>query len=203
FCSNDISLDIIRETSNKLLNLIFIFGNHLGTQHESSSNSSFERSLDSSSPSAGPSRKRCRPPTTLVTSSTLISRSIPPALADLSPRKRFIYSYSFEVSRVEHMKIGTHDAKTIADLGISEGVRAHTEDEASAGGMMEIAVNPLATGDISEPTGGDDLDLEGTIYDIAHYMSEEEFGQVHRDRDDTQRRLRRLELLVERRSGFR
>ncbi|GKD92705.1 hypothetical protein Tco_1372542, partial [Tanacetum coccineum] len=36
--------------------------------------------------------------------------------------------------------------------------------------MMEIAVDPLATDDISEPTGGDAPDLEGTLYDISHYM---------------------------------
>ncbi|GKG60400.1 hypothetical protein Tco_0612001, partial [Tanacetum coccineum] len=33
-------------------------------------------------------------------------------------------------------------------------------------------------------------------------LSSEEFHQVCRDRDDTQRRLRRLELLVKRRLGF-
>ncbi|GJW89869.1 hypothetical protein Tco_0167422 [Tanacetum coccineum] len=33
-------------------------------------------------------------------------------------------------------------------------------------------------------------------------LSQEEFRQVHRDRDDTQRRLRRLELYVERHLGF-
>ncbi|GJY74263.1 hypothetical protein Tco_0478694 [Tanacetum coccineum] len=48
------------------------------TTSKSSLDSSFERSLDSSSPSAGPSRKRCRSPTTLVPSSTPVSRSIAP-----------------------------------------------------------------------------------------------------------------------------
>ncbi|GJR35695.1 hypothetical protein Tco_1211379 [Tanacetum coccineum] len=251
------------------------------------------RSLDSSSPSAGPSRKRCRSPATLVPSSTPVSRSIVLALADLPPRKRFRDSYSSEVSGEEHMEIGTADAETVADLGISEEVGAHTEDgiylgvevatsdireveeefeaEASAGGTMEIAVDPLATGDIFVPTRGDAPDLEGTLYDISHYMSkvpldriiefetaqrqlkagqleasrereragladrvrilgrenlrvqallcierdhvdslrrhmalsQEEFCQVRRDCDDTQRRLRRLESLVERRLGFR
>ncbi|GKE01875.1 hypothetical protein Tco_1389858 [Tanacetum coccineum] len=85
---------------------------------------------DSSSPSAGTSRKRCRSPTTLVPSSTPVSRSIAPALADLPPRKRFRDSYSSEASGEEHMEIG-------------------------------------------------------------------------RDHDDTRRRLRRLESLVERRFGFR
>ncbi|GKC06772.1 hypothetical protein Tco_0998382 [Tanacetum coccineum] len=40
---------------------------------------------------------------------------------------------------------------------------------------------------------------------LRHHMalSQEEFRQIRRDRDDTRRRLRRLELLVERRLGFR
>ncbi|GKG52257.1 hypothetical protein Tco_0547132, partial [Tanacetum coccineum] len=46
------------------------------------------------------------------------------------------------------------------------------EAEASAGGMMEIVIDPLATGDISKPTGGDIPDLEDTLYDMSHYMSE-------------------------------
>ncbi|GJY00588.1 hypothetical protein Tco_0357606 [Tanacetum coccineum] len=189
------------------------------------------------------------------------------------------------------MEMGTADAETILDLGISKGVGAHTKDgidlgvevatsdiredkeefevEASARGTMEIVVDPLATCDISEPTRGDAPDLEGTLYDISHYMSEvpldmitefetaqrqleagqleasreragladrvrslgrenqrvrallcikrdrvdslrrhmalsqEEFCQVRRDREDTWRRLKRLESLVERRLGLR
>ncbi|GKB34786.1 hypothetical protein Tco_0879728 [Tanacetum coccineum] len=161
------------------------------------------------------------------------------------------------------MEIGTADAETIADLGICDGVGAHTEDgigmgveiaasdirvdeeefevEASVVGTREIVVDPLVTGDIFESTRGGIPDLEDTIYDIVHYMSEVpidritefetaqrqlEAGQlvasgertslsdrtrslerenlkVHRDRDDTQRRLKRLESLVERRLGFR
>ncbi|GJZ74065.1 hypothetical protein Tco_0638211 [Tanacetum coccineum] len=164
------------------------------TTSESSPDSSSERSLDSSSPSAGPSRKRCRSPATLVPSSTPVSRSIAPALADLSPRNRFRDSYSSEVSGEEHIEISPADIETITDLGISEGVGAHVEDgidlgvdvatsdtrkdeeefeaEASAGGTMEIAVDPLATGDILELAGGDAHDLEDTLYDISHCMSE-------------------------------
>ncbi|GJY95060.1 hypothetical protein Tco_0511421 [Tanacetum coccineum] len=92
------------------------------------------------------------------------------------------------------MEIGTANAETVANLGISDGVRAHIKDgidlsievatsdigddevefeaKASEGGTVEIAVDPLATGDIFEPTGGDAPDLEGTIYDISHYMFE-------------------------------
>ncbi|GJX21676.1 putative reverse transcriptase domain-containing protein [Tanacetum coccineum] len=97
------------------------------TTSESSLDSSSKRLLDSFSPSAGPSRKRCRSPTTLVPSSTLISRLIAPALADPPPRKRFRDSYSSDVSGEEHIEIGTTDAKTITDLGVSDGVRASRE----------------------------------------------------------------------------
>ncbi|GKD05143.1 putative reverse transcriptase domain-containing protein, partial [Tanacetum coccineum] len=84
------------------------------------------------------------------------------------------------------------DAEAVVDLGIGDG--AHTEDdigmgvensasdiredeeefkvEASAGGMMEIAVDPLVTGGIFEFTRGDVPDLEDTFYDIVHYMLE-------------------------------
>nr|GEX15416.1 putative reverse transcriptase domain-containing protein [Tanacetum cinerariifolium] len=106
---------------------------------ESSLDSSFERSLDSSLPSARPFRKRCRSLTNLVPSSTVVSRSIAPALAGLLPRK-------------------------------SEGVGAHTEDGTDLG--VEVATNPLATGDISKPTGRDAPDLEGALYDMSHYMFE-------------------------------
>ncbi|GJW87699.1 hypothetical protein Tco_0163039 [Tanacetum coccineum] len=167
---------------------------------ESSLDSSSERSLDSSSPSVGPSRKRCRSPTTLIPSSTPVLRLIAPTLADLAPRNRFRDSYSSEASGEEHMEIGTANAETVADLVISDGVGAPTEDgicmgvevatsdiredeeefevEASSGGTMEIAVDPLVTSGISEPTRGDALDLEGTLYDIAHYMYEVPLGRI-------------------------
>ncbi|GJT20956.1 putative reverse transcriptase domain-containing protein [Tanacetum coccineum] len=163
------------------------------TTSESSPDSFSERSLDSFSLSAGPSRKRCRSPTTLVPSSNPVSRSIVHTHADLLPPcKRFRDSYSLEDSREEHMEIGTTNAEAVADLGIGDGV--DTEDgicmgveidasdirededefkaEASAGGTMEIVVDLLVTGGISESTRGDVLDLEGTIYNIVHYMSE-------------------------------
>ncbi|GJV05416.1 putative reverse transcriptase domain-containing protein [Tanacetum coccineum] len=177
-------------------------------------------------------------PTTLVPLSTPVSKSIALALADLLPRKRFRDSYSSEASKEEHMEIGTADAETVADLGISDGVRALTEDglgmgvevatsdiredeeefeaEASAGGMMEIAVDPLVTGGIFEPTGGDAPDLKefetaqrrleagqlvasgkrDGLADRVRSLGREKFHQIRRDRDDTRRRLRRLESLL-------
>ncbi|GJW81771.1 putative reverse transcriptase domain-containing protein [Tanacetum coccineum] len=227
--------------------------------------SSFDRLLDLSSPSSRPSRKRCRSSTTSVPSSTHVLRLIAPTLADLlPPRKRFRDSYSPENSREEHMEVDTADSEAVADVGISEGVIAHPKDgvgmgfeidasdvreddeefeaEASAADMREIAVDPLAIGDSSESSRGGILDLEDTIYDMVHYMSEmaasgervslverigslrleylkvramlsierdwmdnihwhmalshEEFHQVRRDRDDTQRRLRRTMTII-------
>ncbi|GKE38586.1 hypothetical protein Tco_1461991, partial [Tanacetum coccineum] len=165
------------------------------TTSESSLDSSSKRSLDSSSLSAGLFRKRCRSPTTSVPSSNLVSRLIAPTHADLlPPRKRFRDSYSLEDSREEHMEISTTNVEAVANLGIGDGVRAYAKDgigmgveiatsnikedeeefeaEASAGGTMEIIVDPLVTGGISESTRGDVPDLEDTIYDIVHYMSE-------------------------------
>ncbi|GJZ04599.1 hypothetical protein Tco_0537874 [Tanacetum coccineum] len=136
------------------------------------------RSLDSSSLSAGPSHKRCRSPTTLLSLSTPVLRSIAPTHVDLlTPRKRFRDSYSPEDSREEHMEIGTTDAEAVVDLGIGDAVGVDTEDsisigveipasdnkedkeafeaEASTGGTMEIAIDLLATGGISESTRGD------------------------------------------------
>ncbi|GJW81926.1 hypothetical protein Tco_0145901 [Tanacetum coccineum] len=262
------------------------------TTSESSLGSSSERSLDSSSPSSRPSRKRCRSPTASVPSPTHVLRSIAPTPADLlPPRKRFRDSYSLEDSGEEHMEVDTADAEAVADVGISEGVVAHPEDsidmgveiaasdvreddeefeaEASAADTREIVVDPLAIGDSFESSRGGIPDLEDTIYDIVHYMSkvridriteiettqrqleasqlvasreraslverigslrleylkvramlsierdridslrwhmalsQEEFRQVRRDRDDTRRRLRRLESYVERHLGFR
>nr|GEZ30362.1 putative reverse transcriptase domain-containing protein [Tanacetum cinerariifolium] len=71
------------------------------TTSESSLDLFSEMSLDSSSPSAGPSRKRCRSLTILVPLSNLVSRSIAPTHADLlPPRKRFRDSYSPEDSKM-------------------------------------------------------------------------------------------------------
>ncbi|GJR96297.1 reverse transcriptase domain-containing protein [Tanacetum coccineum] len=165
------------------------------TTSESSLGSSSERSLDSSSPSSRPSRKRCRSPTASVPSPTHVSRSIAPTPADLlPPRKRFRDSYSPEDSGEEHMEVDTADAEAVADIGISEGVVAHPEDgvgmgfeiaasdvreddeefkvEASAADTRKIDVDPLVIGDSSESSRGGIPDLEDTIYDIVHYMSE-------------------------------
>ncbi|GJU10862.1 hypothetical protein Tco_1133258, partial [Tanacetum coccineum] len=213
------------------------------TTSDSSLGSSSERSLDSSSPSFRLSRKRYRSPTASVPSPTHVSRSIAPTPADLlPPRKRFRYSYSPEDSGEEHMEMDTADA----DVIISEVVVAHPKDcvgmgfeiaasdikeddeefeaETSAADIREIVVDPLAIGDSSGYSRGGIPNLEDTIYDIVHYLSEvridriteiettqrqletsqmvasrerailEEFRQVRKDRDDTRRRLLRGDL---------
>ncbi|GKE60131.1 hypothetical protein Tco_1510498 [Tanacetum coccineum] len=174
---------------------------YLPTTSESSLCSSSKRSLDSSSPYSRPSRKRCRSPTASVPSPTHVSRSIAPTPADLlPPRKRFRDPYSPEDSIEEHIEIETADAKAIIDVGISEGVVAHPEDgvgmgfeiaasdvreddeefeaKASAADTREIIVDLLAIGDSSESSRGGIPDLEDTIYDIVHYMSEVRIDRI-------------------------
>ncbi|GKE84034.1 hypothetical protein Tco_1557776, partial [Tanacetum coccineum] len=87
-----------------------------------------------------------------------------------------------------------------ADVGISDGVVAHTEDsvgmrveiaasdvreddeefeaEASATDTREIVVDPLDIGDSFESSRGGIPDLEDTIYDIVHYMSEVRIDRI-------------------------
>ncbi|GKC16787.1 hypothetical protein Tco_1013569, partial [Tanacetum coccineum] len=116
------------------------------TTSESSLGLSSERSLDSSSLSSRPSRKRCRSPTTSVPLPTHVSRSIALTPADiLPPRKRFRDSYSPEDSREEHIEVDTADAEAVADVGISEGVAAHLEDGVGMG--FEIAASDVREDD--------------------------------------------------------
>ncbi|GKA65652.1 hypothetical protein Tco_0765359 [Tanacetum coccineum] len=116
-----------------------------------------------------------------------------------------------------HMEIGTVDAEAVLDLGIGDGVGAHTEDDigmgvkvvvsniredeeefeakASAGGTMEIVVKPLVTGSISEYTGGDAPNLKGTLYDISHYMSEVPLDRIT-EFETAQRQLEAGQLMA-------
>ncbi|GJU73189.1 hypothetical protein Tco_1264594 [Tanacetum coccineum] len=120
---------------------------------------------DSSSPSSRPSRKRCRSSNASVPSPTHVS------------------------SGEEHMEVDTADAEAIADVGISEGVVAHLEDGVGMG--FEIATSDVREDDEE----GGITDLEDTIYDIVHYMSE-----VHIDRitkiKTTQRQLDTCQMVA-------
>nr|GFA87644.1 hypothetical protein [Tanacetum cinerariifolium] len=86
----------------------------------------------------------------------------------------------------EHMEIGTAEAEAVANLGISDGVGAHTED-----GIVDL----LVTGGISKPNGGDAPDLEGTLYDIAHYTSKVTLGRIT-EFETTQRQLEAGQLVA-------
>nr|GEU38426.1 putative reverse transcriptase domain-containing protein [Tanacetum cinerariifolium] len=149
-------------------------------------------SPDSSLLFAEPSRKKCIYPTTSVLSSTPISRE-------------------------EHIEIDTANAEAVTDLGIGDGVRVDTKDgigmgveiaasdikednnefeaEASAEGTMEIAVNPLVTGGISESTRGDVPNLKGTLYDIFHYVLEVPLDRIT-ELKTTQRQLEAVQLMA-------
>nr|GEU99730.1 reverse transcriptase domain-containing protein [Tanacetum cinerariifolium] len=193
---------------------------------ESSLDSYSKRSLDSSSPSTGPSRKRCRPhTTTLVPSSTLVLRSIAPLVDLLPPHKRFKDSYSPEDSKEEHMEIGTTDTEAVTDLGIGDRVGDPTEDgigirveitasyiredeeefeaEANARGTIKILVaseERAGLADRIRRLGRENLKVRSLLCikrdrvdSLRHHMalSQEEFRQIHKDRDDTRRRLKR------------
>ncbi|GJX58071.1 hypothetical protein Tco_0289461 [Tanacetum coccineum] len=225
-----------------------LFTPYLPTTSESSPDSFFKRSLDSSSLSAGPSHKE---------EHMEIGTANAEAVADLGIGDRVR----------AHTKDGICMGVDIAANDIRED-EEEFEAEASTGDTMEIAIDPLVTGGIFESTRGDVPDLEDTLYDIVHYMakvpldriiefktahrqleagqlmangeragltdwikrlgldnikvqallcierdqvdslrhhmtlSQEEFCQIRRDRDDARRRLRRLESFVERRLGF-
>nr|GFC79623.1 hypothetical protein [Tanacetum cinerariifolium] len=89
------------------------------TTSESSSGDSSERPRHLYSLSAGPSRKRCRPPTDFVPSSTPVTGSLAPTRADiLPPRKRFRDSYSPETSMEEDIEIDTTKTKDGRELAI-------------------------------------------------------------------------------------
>ncbi|GJT05355.1 putative reverse transcriptase domain-containing protein [Tanacetum coccineum] len=188
------------------------------TTSESSLGLSSERSLDSSSPFSGPSRNIYRTSTASVPSPTHDSRSISLTPADLlPPRKRFRDLYSSEDSREEHMEVDTTDAEAVADVGISDGVVAHTGDgvgmrveitasdvreddeefeaEASEADTREIVVDPLAIGDSSESSRGGIPDLEDTIYDIVHYMLEVCIDRIT-EIETTQRQLETSQLVA-------
>ncbi|GJV00516.1 hypothetical protein Tco_1329786 [Tanacetum coccineum] len=94
------------------------------------SESSSERPLHSSLPSAGPSRKRCRSLIDSIPSSTPVMGSLAPTHVDLlPPRKRFRDSYSYEASIEEDTEIDPIKTEVDMELGIGDGddVRDHIE----------------------------------------------------------------------------
>nr|GEY72637.1 hypothetical protein [Tanacetum cinerariifolium] len=197
------------------------------TTSESSLGDSSKRPLHSSSHSAGPSRKRCRSPTDFIPSSTPVTGSLAPTHADLLPPcKRFKDSYSPETSMEEDSKIDTTKTKDGRELYIvnEDDVRDHIEVDlrddreefkASAGDTIMLGIDPrsvlMVDEEIVEPVGVDSssssgtrdgtfksvkdipVGLDGAIRDIYHHMYE-----IHDDRDDLRRKLRRFESFTER-----
>nr|GEW02666.1 putative reverse transcriptase domain-containing protein [Tanacetum cinerariifolium] len=124
------------------------------TTLESSLNSSFERSLDSSLISAGPSRKRCKSPTTLVSSSTPVLKLIAPTPANFyhlvrgskshtHPRivERSIWRLVLLMQRLLQIWVLVMELELILKM-------------ASTGGTIKISIDPLVTGGNSESTRG-------------------------------------------------
>nr|GEU95418.1 putative reverse transcriptase domain-containing protein [Tanacetum cinerariifolium] len=65
----------------------------------------------------------------------------------------------------------------------------------SARSTKEIVVDPLATGDISKPTGRDAPDLEGAFYDMSQYMFEVTLDRITEFKT-TQRQLEAGQLVA-------
>nr|GEU86646.1 hypothetical protein [Tanacetum cinerariifolium] len=134
-------------------------------------NSFSERPLDSSLPSAGPSHKRYRSPTTLVPLSTPVSRSIAPTLAHLlPPRKRLLQIWVLVMDTKDGIGMGVKIAAS--DIREDEKEFETTQRQLDACQLMASRESCL-----------------------RHHMalSQEEFCQIRRDRDDTWKRLKRLE----------
>nr|GEU46299.1 hypothetical protein [Tanacetum cinerariifolium] len=153
---------------------------------ESSLDSSYKRSLDLFSPSARPSCKRCRSSTTLVPSSTPVSRSITPTPTD----HRFGIDDGVRAPTEDGIGVGVEIAAS--DIREDED---EFEAEANTIGIKETVVDPLVTGGISESTRGDVPDLEDTFYDIIHYMSEVPLDRITEFKI-AQRQLEAVQLIA-------
>ncbi|GKD89807.1 hypothetical protein Tco_1365314, partial [Tanacetum coccineum] len=143
------------------------------TTSESSSGDSSERPLHSSSPSAGPSHKRCRSPVDSVPSSTPVIGSLAPTRAELLPPcKRFRDSYSSKAIIEEDTEIDPIETEVDMELGIGDG-----DDVRSFEDMP--------------------IDLNDVVCDFYHQMS-----KVHIDRiaeiKTVQRRLEADQLMARR-----
>ncbi|GKF07859.1 hypothetical protein Tco_0042083, partial [Tanacetum coccineum] len=153
------------------------------TTLESSSGDSSERPLHSSSRSARPSCKRCRPLVDSVPSSTPVMGSLAPTRTDLlPPRKRFRDLYSSKTSIEEDTEIDPLETEVDMELGIGDGddVRDHVEvdprgvrddtkeyeADTSAGDTVEVGIDPMSAPiveeEIVEPVGEDPSNLSGT-----------------------------------------
>nr|GEZ84435.1 reverse transcriptase domain-containing protein [Tanacetum cinerariifolium] len=93
-----------------------------------------------------------------------------------------VASFSIE----EHREIGTVNAEAVADLGIGNEVGVDTKDGIDMG--VKIAASDIR---------GDAPDLEGTLYDIVHYMSKIPLERIT-GFETTQRQLEDGQLMASR-----
>ncbi|GJX93298.1 hypothetical protein Tco_0347884, partial [Tanacetum coccineum] len=179
------------------------------TTSESSSGDSSERPMHLSSHSAGPSRKRCRSPVDLAPLSMPVMGSLAPTPADLSPpRKRFRDSYSSEASIEGDAKVGLTWTGLICSriVGIETAQRRLEADQLIASGDRARMAEMIYSLRLENLKVRAMLDIErDRVSSLRLHMSlsQEEFRQIHRDRDDSRGRLRRLESYLGRRFGFR
>ncbi|GJS64785.1 hypothetical protein Tco_0679349 [Tanacetum coccineum] len=141
------------------------------TLHDSSLGSSSEGSLDSFSPSARPSRKRCSSPIASVPSPTHDSRLIAPYSCDLLPLASgfVIHTHQWIAEREIWRWILVVDAEDDVEL----------RQEASAADLREkIVVFHWLLVIVSESSRGGIPDLKDTICDIVHYMSEVRIDRI-------------------------
>ncbi|GJT36549.1 hypothetical protein Tco_0926968 [Tanacetum coccineum] len=179
-------------------------------QRFSSLGSSSKRLLDSSPPSSRKSRKRCRSPTASVPLPTHVSSGEEHMEVDTADAEA-VADVGISKGVVAHPEDGVGMGFEIAASDVKEDDEEF-EAETSATDMREIVVDPLAIGDSSESSrgeasqmvaSGEQASLVERIGSLRLEYLKEEFRQVRRDRDDTWRRLGRLESYVERHLGFR
>nr|GEV36438.1 putative reverse transcriptase domain-containing protein [Tanacetum cinerariifolium] len=181
----------------------------------------------SSESSARPSRKRCRSPAVTVISSIHATRSLVPSHADLlPPRIGMEVDVGIDVEDEVEDKVESSNRGTI-EVGVDMDVGIDIPDGMLMPGTVErleqTAQRQLEAGQLiaSEERAGlydrtrslerENLKLRALLSierdrvdSLCRHMalSQEEFRQVRKDHDDTQRRLRRLESFVQRCLGF-
>ncbi|GJS08348.1 putative reverse transcriptase domain-containing protein [Tanacetum coccineum] len=122
-----------------------------------------------------------------------IVRSFEDMPIDLDDVVRDFYHYMSEVCIDRIVRIETAQRRLEVDQLIVRGQRVSMIERIDSLGLENLEVRAM-------------LYIERDRVNSLHLhmsLSQEEFRQVHRDRDDTRGRLRRLESYVERRLGFR
>ncbi|GJS46351.1 hypothetical protein Tco_0596472 [Tanacetum coccineum] len=122
-----------------------------------------------------------------------IVRSFEDMPIDLNDALRDFYHHMSEVLIDRIVKIETIERRLEADQLIARGQRVSMVERIDSLRLENLKVHAM-------------LDIErDRVNSLCLHMSlsQEEFCQVRRDRDDTRERLRRLESYVERRLGFR